>query len=203
MSDEPSPTRSEESFDDRYREVTAKHEEVQRRLRARQKTLRAAELAAKQAKIREMESELARLEQVDGLTLADEAKFEAEVAEYDVEHKLRAHQERLAQLEETLEAKRLEALALWKMKSVELELAREIHTLDDDIERIGSAAATRWRRSELPCVLARVAAADGPCSDQGRAAQTIQDLRAQPLGRSHVVAAVLGRSVAGAAARMR
>ena len=82
--------------------------------------------------------ELARLEQVDGLTLADEAKFEAEVAEYDVEHKLRAHQERLAQLEETVEAKRLEALALRKMKSVELELAREIHTLDDDIERIRS-----------------------------------------------------------------
>ena len=142
VSDEPSPTRSEESFDDRYREVTAKHEEVQRRLRARQKTLRAAEFAAKQAKIREMELELARLEQMDGLTLADEAKFEAEVAEYDVEHKLRAHQERLAQLEETVEAKRLEALALRKMKSVELELAREIHTLDDDIERIGSAAAT-------------------------------------------------------------
>ena len=139
---EPSPTRSEESFDDRYQEVTAKHEDVQRRLRARQKTLRAAELAAKQAKIREMELELARLEQVDGLTLADEAKFEAEVAEYDVEHKLRAHQERLAQLEETVEAKRLEALALRKMKSVERELAREIHTLDDDIERIGSAAAT-------------------------------------------------------------
>jgi hypothetical protein len=135
---EPSPTRSEESFDDRYREVTAKHEDVQRRLRARQKTLRAAELAAKQAKIREMELELARLEQVDGLTLADEAKFKAEVAEYDVEHKLRAHQERLAQLEETVEAKRLEALALRKMKSVELELAREIHTLDDDIERIRS-----------------------------------------------------------------
>ena len=39
---EPSPTRSEESFDDRYREVTAKHEDVQRRLRARQKTLRTA-----------------------------------------------------------------------------------------------------------------------------------------------------------------
>ena len=135
---EPSPTRSEESFDDRYREVTAKHEDVQRRLRARQKTLRTQELAAKQAKIREMELELARLEQVDGLTLADEAKFEAEVAEYDVEHKLRAHQERLAQLEETVEAKRLEALALRKMKSVELELAREIHTLDDDIERIRS-----------------------------------------------------------------
>jgi hypothetical protein len=136
--EEPSPTRSEDSLDGRYEEVTAKHEDVQRRLRARQRELRAAELAAKQMKIREMEEELARLERIDaGASLADEAAFEADIAGYDVEDKLRAHQERLARLEETVEARRLEALALRKMKSVELELTREIHTLDSDIERIG------------------------------------------------------------------
>ena len=136
--DEPSPTRSEDSLDDRYKEVTAKHEDVQRRLRARQRELRAAELAAKQMKIREMEEELARLERIDaGASLADEAAFEADIAGYDVEDKLQAHQERLARLEETVEARRLEALALRKTKSMELELMREIHTLDSDIERIG------------------------------------------------------------------
>ena len=136
--DEPSPTRSEDSLDDRYKVVTAKHEDVQRWLRARHRELRAAELAAKQMKIREMEEELARLERIDaGASLADEAAFEADIAGYDVEDKLQAHQERLARLEETVEARRLEALALRKTKSMELDLMREIHTLDSDIERIG------------------------------------------------------------------
>ena len=51
-----------DSFDERYRAVSAKHDEVQAQLKARQRELRAAELAAKRSRIAEMECELARLD---------------------------------------------------------------------------------------------------------------------------------------------
>ena len=153
-----------DSFDERYRAVSAKHDEVQAQLKARQRELRAAELAAKRSRIAEMERELARLD-AGGAPRGFDAAFDddraskssAEIPEdiieagsatspgsslareaADVDHPgpLAAHEARVAALEALVERRRREALETRRLRSREKELREEARALDAAIDDI-------------------------------------------------------------------
>ena len=153
-----------DSFDERYRAVSAKHDEVQAQLKARQRELRAAELAAKRSRIAEMERELARLDAGGAPRGFDDAfdddrasKSSAEIPEdiieagsatspgsslareaADVDHPgpLAAHEARVAALEALVERRRREALETRRLRSREKELREEARALDAAIDDI-------------------------------------------------------------------
>ena len=153
-----------DSFDERYRAVSAKHDAVQAQLKARQRELRAAELAAKRSRIAEMECELARLDAGGAPRGFDDAfdderasKSSAEIPEdiieagsatspgsslareaADVDHPgpLAAHEARVAALEALVERRRREALETRRLRSREKELREEARALDAAIDDI-------------------------------------------------------------------
>jgi hypothetical protein len=153
-----------DSFDERYRAVSAKHDEVHAQLKARQRELRAAELAAKRSRIAEMERELARLDAGGAPRGFDDAfdddrasKSSAEIPEdiieagsatspgsslareaADVDHPgpLAAHEARVAALEALVERRRREALETRRLRSREKELREEARALDAAIDDI-------------------------------------------------------------------
>jgi hypothetical protein len=83
------------------------------------------------------------------------------LSDYDAEAKLAAHEARIAQLEELVERKRLEAMALRGIKAREVALHRELHTLDASINRIESQPMPS---PPAPSALAAVSGTQGEAS---------------------------------------
>ena len=68
-------------------------------------------------------------------TAEETAALAREAEDRDADGRLSAHEARVAKLEELVERKRLEALAVKALKSRERELVREMRQLDASIER--------------------------------------------------------------------
>ena len=184
-----------------FREVTAKHDDVQRKLIDKQKELRSSELESKRRQILEMERQLAALDKevknsMDSIPASAEetAALDRELADSEnTDDTLQAHGNRIEKLQRMVEKRRHEKLALTKLAGKETTLREEMRRLDSEIttakteverdQRVADALAVMPpMRSPSPSPIPAAPGTTSPTSSEGVDSESIPEIYDEPVG---------------------